>query len=50
MVKKKEHKDITYKVFSIRLSDSVKKAFIEKQKSSGKSWNIFIKELVEKYD
>lgn len=44
---KKEHKDLEYKVFSMRLSEKVKDLIVKKQRSSGKSWNLFIKELLE---
>lgn len=48
MAKKKEHKDIKYKPFSMRLSDEVKNKLIENYILSKKSWNLFIKELNEK--
>jgi predicted DNA-binding protein len=47
MIKKKE-KDLEYKVFSIRLSEEVRDKLKELQRSSGKSWNLFIKELINK--
>lgn len=48
MVKKRE-KDLEYKVFSIRLSEEVRNKLKELQRSSGKSWNRFIKDLINKY-
>lgn len=47
MVKKKQ-KDLEYKVFHIRLSEETKEQLKVKWKESGKSWNLFIKELINK--
>jgi len=42
-----KEKDITYQVFSIRLQDKVKEKLKAEHKASGKSWNLFIKELLK---
>ena len=42
----KEYRDIKYKVFSIRLSDEVIEK-LKKRRLKYKSWNLFIKELLE---
>jgi len=43
---------IKYKVFSLRLHEETKKKLIERQKKSGKSWNLFLVALLneKKYE
>ncbi len=48
--KKQKRKDeiIKYKVFALRLHEETKKKFIQRQKRSGLSWNLFLLELLNK--
>lgn len=41
-------KDKEYKVYSFRLNEETYKILKAKQRESGKSWNLFIYELIKK--
>lgn len=43
----KQSEIIKYKVFTLRLHEETKKKLIKKQKESGKSWNLFMLDLLE---
>lgn len=43
----KEHKDLSYRPFAMRLSEEVRSDLTKKQRSSKKSWNLFIKDLLD---
>lgn len=47
-MQKQTIKTEAYKVFSIRLSEEVRDKLKELQRSSGKSWNLFLKDLIIK--
>lgn len=44
---KRKNEIIKYKVFSLRLNEETKKKLIQKQKKSGKSWNLFLLDLLK---
>lgn len=46
---KKKEKDIRYKVFTFRLSEDTIKELRELKERSGKSWNLFILDLIKSY-
>lgn len=43
----KQEKTIRYKTFPIRLADETREALKKKKVESGKSWNLFIWELLK---
>jgi len=47
VIKKRKNEIIKYKVFSLRLNEETKKKLIQKQKQSGKSWNLFLLDLLK---
>lgn len=46
-MKQRKEEKIKYKVFTLRLHEETKKKFIEKQKRSGLSWNLFLLKLLK---
>lgn len=44
--KQRKEEKIKYKVFALRLHEETKKTLIKKQKESGKSWNLFVLDLL----
>lgn len=42
-------RNLKYKIKGIRMHEDTWEKFKEKRKSSGKSWNLFILELIKKH-